>query len=215
MAGQSEVPTSVDVNLETGAPPCTSVLRLFVLFSYIGLSSFGGAVPAWIHRAFVERRAWLDEREFSAALALARIVPGVNVVNLAVLVGNRLRGNRGATAAVTGLLLGPSLVAVGLAVLYRQFTGTLLLPTLLSGTSAAAVGLLIGMGISSGARLASRGIRSGGCITQSASAIVFLATMFVLVGVLRFPTVPTVMCVAPLSIAVAFLGRPGSPGETG
>src|SRR3984893_2770583 len=108
MAGQNEVPTSVDVNLETGAPPCTSVLRLFVLFSYIGLSSFGGAVPAWMHRAFVERRAWLDEREFSAALALARIVPGVNVVNLAVLLGNRLRGNRGATAAVTGLLLGPS-----------------------------------------------------------------------------------------------------------
>lgn len=215
MSGQNEVPTSVDANFQTGASPCTSVLRLFVLFSYIGLSSFGGAVPAWMHRAFVERRAWLEEREFSAALALARIVPGVNVVNLAVLVGNRLRGTRGAAAAVTGLLLGPSLVAVGLAVLYRQFTGTLLLSTLLSGTSAAAVGLLIGMGISSGGRLASRRIRSGGRITQSASAIAFLATMFVLVGVLRFSTVPTVLCVAPLSIGVAFLGRAGSPGETG
>jgi chromate transporter len=80
-------------SLETSEarPPC-SVVALFVLFSTIGLSSFGGGVSGWMHRALVERRAWISEAEFAAALALARIMPGASVVNLAVLIGHRLIG---------------------------------------------------------------------------------------------------------------------------
>src|SRR5689334_12613673 len=74
------------------APESVGLVELFLLFSQLGLSSFGGGVSAWIHRAFVERRGWLSEAEFSAALALGRIMPGANVVNLAILVGQRLRG---------------------------------------------------------------------------------------------------------------------------
>src|SRR5207237_5055466 len=103
------------------APLGVSLIELFLLFSQLGLSSFGGGVSAWMHRAFVERRGWLGETEFSAALALARIMPGVNVVNLAVLIGQRLRGSPGAAAAALGLLVGPSLVAIGLTVAYGAF----------------------------------------------------------------------------------------------
>ena len=73
MAGQSGVHTaSTNVHPETGAPPSATAFKLFLLFSYIGLSSFGGGVPVWMRRTLVERRGWLDEQEFSAALALAR-----------------------------------------------------------------------------------------------------------------------------------------------
>ncbi len=94
-------------------PRCgTSFVKLFLLFSKIGLSSFGGGVSVWMHTALVERRGWLHEAEFSSALALARIMPGVNIVNLAVLIGHRLAGFSGAVAAVAGLLVGPSLVVL-------------------------------------------------------------------------------------------------------
>jgi chromate transporter len=209
IAGQSTAAnSSVEVNPKGGASP--SAFRIFFLFASIDLFSFGGAVPGRIRRAFVEVHGRLGEREFSAALALARLMPGVNVVSLAVLVGNRLRGGRGAAAAI-GLLL----VVIGLDVLCRQFAGSSLFPALFSGTTAAAVGLLIAMAVSSGARLASPRKNSEGRTTKTAGAIVFLMVTFILVGVLRFPTLPIVLCVAPLSIAVAFSGRHNSAEETG
>src|SRR5712691_8301389 len=134
-------PADVDVPAKVG------LLRLFLLFSQLGLSSFGGGVSAWVHRAFVERRRLIGETEFAAAFALSRIMPGANVANLAVLIGQRLRGAAGAAAAVLGLLLGPCFAVVGLAILYRQFAGTVALRAVLEGAAAASVGLLIGMGV--------------------------------------------------------------------
>jgi chromate transporter len=175
-----------------------------MLFSKIGLSSFGGGVSVWIHRALVERRGWLGESEFSAALALARIMPGVNIINLAVLIGHRLMGLAGAVAAVMGLLAGPSLVVIGLAILYRQLAGLIILDTLLHGMAASAAGLLIGMGLKSGSRIIRIGLASTGRMAQGVGAIVVLAAIFVLVGVLRLPAVPIVLCLTPCSWALAF-----------
>jgi chromate transporter len=220
-------------------PDDVGLVELFLLFSQLGLSSFGGGVSAWMHRAFVERRAWLGEAEFSAALALARIMPGVNVVNLAVLIGQRLRGSPGATAAALGLVVGPSLVAIGLTVAYGAFAGSVVLHAAIEGGAAAAAGLLIAMGISStrhGAGDATRdrhrsvaaasgpppsehtaappdryGLRRAAARFArqwpSLGAIAVLLTVFVLIGLVRLPTVPIVLCVAPVSIALAFLAR--------
>src|ERR1700747_1318735 len=112
---------SADTSSHAGNPPTarTSLLEVFLLFSQLGLSSFGGAVSAWVHRALVERRRLIREAEFAGALGLARIIPGANVVNLAVMLGHRLRGAAGAFAAGLGLILGPSLVAIALTMLYR------------------------------------------------------------------------------------------------
>lgn len=186
------------------APRQMGLIELFLLFSRLGLTSFGGGVSAWVHRAFVERRRLIGETEFAAALALARIMPGANVVNLAILIGHRLHGAAGAAAAALGLLLGPSLAVIGLAILYRQFAGTIILHAVLEGAAAASVGLLIAMGVTSGSRIVRSSATSGGHTAQSLGALAVLAAMFVLVGVLRFPMVPTVLCLAPLSIALAY-----------
>jgi chromate transporter len=190
-------------------PRNIGLFELFLLFSQLGLTSFGGGVSAWVHRAFVERRRLIGENEFAAALALARIMPGANVVNLAVVIGHRLQGAAGAAAAVLGLLLGPSL-----AVVYRQLTGTIILHAVLEGAAAASVGLLIAMGVTSGSRIVRSSATSGGHTAQRLGALVVLAAMFVLVGMLRFPMVPTVLCLAPLSIALAYFSpSPSRPPE--
>jgi chromate transporter len=195
-------------------PPCRAGFgELFLLFSKIGLSSFGGGVSVWMHTALVDQRGWLDEKEFSSALALARIMPGVNIVNLAILIGHRLIGFNGAVAAVAGLLVGPSLVVIAAAIVYGRFAGVMIVDVSLAGTAASAAGLLIAMGVKSGGQIVRGGLASKGRTAQGVGTIVVLVATFVLVGVLRLPTVPTVLCLAPFSLALAWVGGRGPSAE--
>jgi chromate transporter len=193
------------------SPFAGGFIQVFLVFSQIGLSSFGGSVAAWMHREFVERRGWLEESEFATALAVARIMPGVNIVNLAVLIGQRLKGFTGAAAAVAGLLTGPILVVIGLGVLYQRFAGILFVQNVLEGIAASTIGLLISMGIASGRRIIQHGITRCGRKIESAGAIAVLGATFVLVALLHFPTVLTVVFIAPLGIALAFFSFRASP----
>jgi chromate transporter len=205
-AGQSRLQAVAPVR----SPFAGGFIQLFLVFSQIGLSSFGGSVAAWMHREFVERRGWLEESEFATALAVARIMPGVNIVNLAVLIGQRLKGFTGAAAAVAGLLTGPILVVIGLGLLYQRFAGIVFVQNVLEGIAASTIGLLISMGIASGRRIIREGI-SYGLKIESVGAIGILAATFVFVALLRFPTVLTVLFVAPFGIALAFFSLRTSP----
>jgi len=198
---------------EPRPPRSASFAGLFVLFSKIALSSFGGGVSAWMHAALVERRGWLDETEFSSALALARIMPGANIVNLAVLIGHRLIGFRGAVAAVAGILVGPSFIVVAAAILYRHFAGVMILDAVLAGAAASAAGLLIGMGLKSSSRIVRKGPASKGLTAHDVGTIAILVATFALIGVLRFPTAPTVLCLMPCSLGLAWFGARKRPME--
>jgi hypothetical protein len=67
------------------------------------------------------------------------------------------------------------------------------------------------MGITSGRRIIQDGFTRRGRKMERASAIAVLAGTFALIALLRFPTVLTVLFVAPLSIALAFFGFKASP----
>ena len=71
--------------------PHVSAFALFLTFSRITLSSFGGAM-FWARRALVERQRWLTEQEFVELLSLGQLLPGPNVLNLTVMVGYRFAG---------------------------------------------------------------------------------------------------------------------------
>jgi chromate transporter len=192
-------------------PRGMGAIEVFLLVSKLGLLSFGGGVPAWMHQAFVSERGRLSETEFAAALALARIMPGVNVLNLAILVGYRSSGAAGAVAAAAGILVGPSLAIIGIATLYSRFAGISALHTVLEGIAVSAVGLLLGMGVKSGSRVLGGGSKSGCRITRSVGAIAMAGVTFVCIGVLRLPTAQSVFCLAPLSIALAYFTAEPSP----
>jgi chromate transporter len=179
------------------------LIAIFVTFSKIGLSSFGGGVSVRMQEKLTEDRCWLAQREFSAAFALARIVPGANIINLAALIGHRLRGVRGAVAAVLGLLVGPTLVVIGLADLAGHFRGGAL-DAALRGLAASAAGLLICMGVKLGSRMVRIALASSGGRAESVGGIAVLVAMVVLVSALRLPTALAVLCLAPVSSAMAF-----------
>lgn len=64
------------------------------------------------------RRQWVSSDEFMVLLSISQTMPGLNAVNLSILMGDRLRGGRGALVAALGILLPGALVVLGIGTLY-------------------------------------------------------------------------------------------------
>lgn len=174
--------------------PSISLPALLVLFINIGLMSFGGSSMAWMHRELVDRRKLLDDHEFITGLTIAQVLPGANPVNLALYLGMQVRGKLGAAAAVLGVVLPAFCVILLLGYLYRSFGEYETTHVLLGGVAAAGVGATLAMAV----KLASR------VMVRIIPAAIAIFT-FVVVGVLRWPLVPVVCVVVPLSILQAYL----------
>ena len=69
----------------------------------------------------VEKNSWLQKDEFVDLLALAPSAPGVFAVNMAVFVGHKVRGKRGALAASLGCVLPSVVIILLIAAFFRQF----------------------------------------------------------------------------------------------
>lgn len=121
-----------------------SCRELFLGFLGLGMMAFGGALPL-MHRLIVERHHWADEAEFAELLGLCQFLPGGSATNLAVALGMRRRGWRGALSAVSGLVAVPSVVVVVFSVIYRHFQHDPQLGHVFGGLAAAAAGLLIAL----------------------------------------------------------------------
>lgn len=166
------------------------------VFFRIGMVSFGGGLGAWIHRETVVLRRWLKHDEFMAGLALGQILPGANVTNLAVYVGQRLRGGLGATVALGSLLAGPFVMILILARLSELLSGSLIFHAAMDGVAAAAVGLVMNIGVVGAQRF----------FPQIVPCLI-MALTFVAIGVLRLPLFPVVIVITPLSVVLAYLRR--------
>ncbi len=129
----------------------------------MGAMSFGGGMTSWTRREVVERRGWIDDRQFLSGVALSQISPGANGVNIAVFVGTVLHGGLGAVVAVLGMLAVP--VAVVLIAGAAYFSLNALPDGTWFGLALAGVGAgAIGLNLASGLRLFRRNIRRPGAI---------------------------------------------------
>jgi chromate transporter len=173
--------------------PRPTALALFSVFFRIGLFSFGGGLSGWVYREVVQLRHWLQEDDFMSGLALAQVLPGANIANLAVYVGHRLRGPFGAVLAVVGLLTAPFFAVIALASLYGVLKALWFAEAALDGVAAAAVGLLL-LVVARSARQSAR---------RPAALAAFAAT-FVAVGLLHWPLLAVVAVVGPLSVIAAW-----------
>ncbi len=75
-------------------------------------------------------------------MEISETLPGLNAVNMAIIVGDNLRGIRGAAVSVLGMLLPGSLVVMVLGILWQSNHQNLNVKHFLLGIAAAAVGLL-------------------------------------------------------------------------
>ena len=152
---------------------------LFWSFTFLALQGFGG-VLAVVQRELVEKKKWLTMEEFIEDWAVAQVLPGPNVVNLALMIGDRHFGTRGALVALAGILVFPLLVVL---CLVAAFSGV--------ADSARAQGALRGMGAVSGGLIAATGLKLIPALKKNPMgplvcwALIILT--FVAIAVLRLP----------------------------
>lgn len=179
------------------APPSTvpppTPLGLFLIFSRIGLLSFGGGLSGWFLREFVQERRWMSEEDFLNGLSLSQALPGVNVKNMAIWIGYRLLGRWGAFASFMGIIVPPAIVIVLIATVFASLQGFEATHVALAGAGAAAIGLSLSMGIT-----AARSLPPG------IFPILMMAAVFVAIGVLQWPLVWTVLVAGTISVAWSY-----------
>lgn len=125
------------------APTPAHLGELFWAFSWLSLQGFGG-VLAVVHRELVEKRGWLTPEGFLEDWAIAQVMPGPNVCNLALMLGDRHFGWRGAITALAGLLVLPLLLLLSLGTLMGQLPDQAAVAGGLRGMGAVAAGLIAG-----------------------------------------------------------------------
>ncbi|WP_311220690.1 MULTISPECIES: chromate transporter [unclassified Acidovorax] len=136
-------PSLIPPSLPLAAPK--SLADLFWSFTWLALQGFGG-VLAVVQRELVDKKRWMTNDEFIEDWAVAQILPGPNVVNLAIMVGDRHFGLRGALVAVAGMLALPLVLVLALAMVYASFSSLPAVAGALRGMGAVAAGLVAAVG---------------------------------------------------------------------
>ena len=145
------------MHISSAPPPRPrSKTDLFWTFSLLALQGFGGVV-AVVQRELVDKKQWLTREEFVEEWAVAQILPGPNVVNLSLMIGDRYFGMAGALCALAGMLTFPLLI---LLVLVAALGGVADAP--------AAQGALRGMGAVAAGLIAASGFKLMGALRHNA-----------------------------------------------
>jgi chromate transporter len=172
-----------------GAPVVPGVGTLFLAFLAIGATTFGGGVVAYLREVLVSRRRWLDDEEFLTALEISETLPGLNSVNMAILVGDRLRGVPGALVAFLGMTLPGTAVVLALGLAYASHGETPAIAGVLAGVGAAAAGLLTAVAIQLGRRQLTR-----------LPDVLIIAAACIAVGGLRVSLVLVLLALGPIAV---------------
>jgi chromate transporter len=170
--------------------------RLFTVFTRLSLQGFGGVLPV-AQRELVERERWVTRDQFIELLSLGQLLPGPNVVNLALILGDRFCGWRGAAAALAGLMGAPLLIALALAALYSQFATQPLVAGALRGMGVVAAGLVIGTAVKLSGALRTN-------VLGAPLAATFVALTVLAIGWLRWPMVWVLLGLCPAACACAW-----------
>ena len=173
-----------------------SLHELFFAFNRLALQGFGGVLPV-AQRELVERLRWLTKDQFVEMLAVSQVLPGPNVVNLALMYGDRCFGVRGAFTALAGMLAAPLVVVLALTALYGQFAQVPSVTGALRAMSAVAAGLIISTALK---LLATVKRNPMGLPT----ALGFAALTFIATALLHWPLVWVIFSLGTCAIAVAW-----------
>ncbi len=175
-------------------PAEVSIAQIFLEFLIIGATSFGGVVP-YLRGSLVTKREWIDDKEFVEMLSISQSLPGLNATNMAVLVGEKLRGAMGSIVGVLGMCLPGALLMLVVGIFYRSHGDHVWITAALKGVAAAAVGLILSTVV--------------GLSKKSLSGnfdFVFIAITVIAVNRLHLGVPLTLVCVGILAI---LFHRPG------
>jgi chromate transporter len=137
--------------MQTLQPPVQrpGAARLFLIFASIGLQSFGGGASTTllIQREFVNKHGWLTMDDYTHLWNLCLFAPGINLIGLTILIGNRLGGWLGVICSLLGLLVPSAAITCLLAAGFKKYEHTHALQAVLQGVIPATAGIMLMVGI--------------------------------------------------------------------
>jgi chromate transporter len=179
------------------SPPRPANLRaLFCAFTRLSMMGFGGVLPI-AQRELVERQRWLSAAEFAELLSIGQVLPGPNVVNLSLMVGDRFFGLRGAVVAVLGMVGAPMAVVLALAALYHGLADVPQVAGAVRGMGAVSAGLIGAMGLKLMPTLARNPLERALWVPVAVSAALA-------VGLLRLPLWSVIVGLGAVSCSLAW-----------
>jgi len=196
-------PKSAEHHSENARPE--SPKALFWALSILALKGFGGVFPI-ARQVIVQERKWLTNKQFLEEWAVAQVLPGPNIVNLSVMLGNRWFGGLGAFLAVAGIFLFPSIVLILVAIFFEHNKYLHLDAGALKGMGAVSAGLIAGSSIKLASGLKTHPITLWG-------ALVFSLFAFLGLVVFHFKLIALLLTLAPLSIYLTYRRIRELPGH--
>ncbi|MBA2674059.1 chromate transporter [Ramlibacter sp.] len=183
-------------------PQPRSLTDLFISFTLLALQGFGG-VLAVVQHELVERKRWMTREEFVEDWAVAQIMPGPNVVNLALMIGGRYFGLAGALVALAGMLVLPLLVVLLLALVHARFANDPHVAGALRGMAAVAAGLVTATGLKLFGALKRNPLGMALCVVLG-------VLTFIGIGLLRLPLAWVLFGLGGLACVVAWRNLGGT-----
>jgi chromate transporter len=160
------------------------------------LQGFGG-VLAIVQHELVEKKRWMTREEFVEEWSVAQIMPGPNVVNLALMIGGRYFGLPGAMAALAGMLTMPLAIVVLLALLYGHYANHPGVAGALRGMGAVAAGLIGATGVKLLGTLKKNPLGMPVCVALTACC-------FISVALLGWPLAYPLLGLGTIACALAY-----------
>ena len=170
--------------------------EVFRVFNKLAMQGFGGVLPI-AQRELVERQRWVTREQFVELLSVAQVLPGPNIVNLALMFGDRAFGWIGGLAALAGMLAAPLLIVIALTVTYAHFSHFAVVANALRGMGAVAAGLIFATGVKLLSSL--RGSRLGMPIAYG-----LVALMFAAIALARVPLLWMLLALGSVSCGLAW-----------
>lgn len=192
------------MNDDAPSAPKVSIARIFLAFLTIGATSLGGGVIGYLRSSLVVSLKWLDDETFVELLSICQSLPGLNSSNMAILVGDRLRGGAGALAALIGICLPGGLIMAAAGAAYGSaHKASPLIPMMLHGVSAGAVGMVLFVTLQLGAKT-----------IRLPSEFFFAAVTLFLVDYMKF-SVLTALAVVGVVATIYYRPRKGDAQKDG
>jgi chromate transporter len=180
--------------------------ELAKIFIAVGTQSVGGGTSTLflLRRFLVERTRLLSEREFTEAWALCQLSPGIHLVALAGLLGQRIAGWHGVIVAVSGMMVPAAIITAALTAAYGVVAADPLARAALDGMAPATGGMTLGLAL----------VLLRGAMRHGHRAAIDITVVVVAFAVLTATTISSIMVIAgAAAFGTVFLGheRPTSP----
>ena len=170
-----------------------SFYSIFKTFFKIGTMLLGGGyvILPLLETELVDRNQWIEQDELYEYFALSQSLPGIIAANVSIFTGYKIKGQIGALAAITGIIMPAFIAMILIANVFEQVAHTRLIQSIFNGVALGVIVLLF----KSVKEMWKR------CIVDEFTCFIFLVS-FILSSV--FKVAPAVIIILAMIFGVLF-----------